>query len=143
MRLVNIFMDEDTGRIITRDDWNTGSPSQIDFVISSSSLVCVDTGVDEHMDFATDHRSVLGRSFHLSGFLVHRWVGRRDPHGVTLLLVSIGIGHQTDQTSVPNGVSWSQSTSSEKGSEQRQPSRLCCMTGNVLRLPRSVGHLTR
>ena len=58
MRLVNTFMDEDTGRITTRDDWNTGSLSQIDFVISSSSLVCVDTGVDEHMDFATDHRPV-------------------------------------------------------------------------------------
>ena len=46
------FMDEDTGWITTREDWNTGSPYQIDFVISSSSLVC-DTGVDEHMDFAT------------------------------------------------------------------------------------------
>ena len=53
MRLGNTFMDEDNGWITTRDDWNTGSPSQIDFVISSSSLVCVDTGVDEHMDFAT------------------------------------------------------------------------------------------
>ena len=58
LRLVNTFMDEDIGQIRTRDDWNTGSPSQIDFVISSSSLVCVDTGVDEHMDFATDHRLV-------------------------------------------------------------------------------------
>ena len=38
LRLVNTFMDEDTGRITTRDDWNTGSPSQIDFVISSNSL---------------------------------------------------------------------------------------------------------
>ena len=58
LRLVNTFMDEDNGRITTRNDWNTGSPSQIDFVISSSSLVCIDTGVDEHMGFATDHRLV-------------------------------------------------------------------------------------
>ena len=58
LRLVNTFMDEDMGRITTRNDWNTGSPSQIDFVISSNSLVCVDTGVDEHMEFATDHRPV-------------------------------------------------------------------------------------
>ena len=43
LRLVNTFMGEDIGRITTRDDWNAGSPSQIDFVISSSSLVCVDT----------------------------------------------------------------------------------------------------
>ena len=33
VRLVNTFM-EDNGRITTRDDWSTGSPSQIDFVIS-------------------------------------------------------------------------------------------------------------
>ena len=65
MRLVNTFMDEDTGRITTRDDWNTGSPSQIDFVISSNSLVCVDTGVDEFVDFATDHRPVWA-NFHFA-----------------------------------------------------------------------------
>ena len=57
-RLVNTFMDDDTGRITTRNDWNTDSPSQIDFIISSSFLVCLDTGVDEHMDFTTDHRPV-------------------------------------------------------------------------------------
>ena len=58
LRLVNTFMDDDTGRITTRNDWSTDSPSQIDFIISSSSLVCLDTGVDEHMDFTTDHRPV-------------------------------------------------------------------------------------
>ena len=63
LRLVNIFMDEDIGRITTRDDWNTGSPSQIDFVISSRSLVCFDTGVDEHVDSATDHQPVWA-TFH-------------------------------------------------------------------------------
>ena len=46
-------MDEDFGRMTTRDDWNIGCPSQI--VISSSSLICVGTGVGEHMNFATDH----------------------------------------------------------------------------------------
>ena len=51
-------MDDEMGRITTRDDWSTGSTSQIDFVISSSSLICVDTGVDEHMDFTSDHRPV-------------------------------------------------------------------------------------
>ena len=51
-------MDADTGRITTRNDWNTDSPSQIDFVIASSSLVCTDTGVDEQMVFASDHRPV-------------------------------------------------------------------------------------
>ena len=65
LRIVNTFMDEDIGRITTRDDWNTGSPSQIDFVISSRSLVCVDTGADEHMDFATDHRPVWA-TFHFA-----------------------------------------------------------------------------
>ena len=40
LRLVNTFMDEDMGRITTRDDWNTGSPSQIDFVISSNFGLC-------------------------------------------------------------------------------------------------------
>ena len=58
LRLVNTFMDDERGRITTRDDWSTGSTSQIDFVISSSSLICVDTGVDEHMDFTSDHRPV-------------------------------------------------------------------------------------
>ena len=51
-------MDADTGRITTRNDWNTDSPSQIDFVIACSSLVCTDTGVDEQMVFASDHRPV-------------------------------------------------------------------------------------
>ena len=55
---MNTFMDEDIARITTKDDWNTGSPSQIDFVMSSSSLVGVDTGVDEHMNFTTDHGPV-------------------------------------------------------------------------------------
>ena len=58
LRLVNTFMDDEMGRITTRDDWSTGSTSQIDFVISSSSLICVDTGVDEHMDFTSENRPV-------------------------------------------------------------------------------------
>ena len=113
LRLVDTFMDEDMGRITSRNDWNTGSPSQIDFVISSNSLVCVDTGVDEHMELATDHRPVwaalrfedLHRPLLLRELHVHRWVGRQDPRGTKLLPTSIGTGHQIGQTSAPVGVS--------------------------------------
>ena len=79
LRLVNTFMDEDSGRITTRNDWNTGAPSQIDFVISSSSLACVDTGVDEHMEFATDHRPVWANFHFVEPTLGRRFSSQQGP----------------------------------------------------------------
>ena len=101
MRLVNTFMDEDTGRITTTDDWNTGSPSQIDFVISSSSLVCVDTGVDEHMDFATDHRPVWANFHFAAPTLGPKFLPQRVPRAprcrleTWLWIACIGTGDST------------------------------------------------
>ena len=83
LRLVNTTMDEDMGRITTRNDWNTvrfGLP----FVSMNKDL----------------HRPLLLRELH-----VHRWVGRQDPRGTKLLPASIGTGHQIGQTSAPVGVS--------------------------------------
>ena len=59
--LANTF-DDEQHQLHTRYNWSRFGGAQIDFLAISFSVACLDAGVDESMEFSSDHRMIWART---------------------------------------------------------------------------------